>query len=646
MRLVAALAVLAGLLLHAEWVLADREAERERFREGWAAASRGDQLNALQAVLDLPDYPLTPYLEYELMRQRIDQVPATVVVAFLARYRDWSFAGNLETRWLRSLGRRSRHEQLLAHGINSRDSEVRCHLGRAMLATGDTAQARELARELWLVGRSQPRACDPLFAWWRRQGNPGPELAWERFVLAIEAGETSLAGYLRRYLADEDRVSAERWLAMHARPTATLRQARSWRDHARNRDIIASGIHRLAASDWERADSYWQPLRSRFDWPPAQQVALDRRIALFRAVALDEAAIVAIDALPAEAVDQQMLEWRTRAALAHDDWPAVIDSIQSMTLGEQASARWRYWRARALAELGRPEAGLVYASLAGEANFHGFLAAARLDQPPSLCSLELSVDPALQRRLLRDAEFERAIELYHVGLLGHGRRTWARASSRYTPAELRQAALLAAGVGWHDRSIAALNASGDRQAYRWRFPLVKRGLVEPESARHGLPPALVYGLMRAESAMQPDALSGAGARGLLQLMPDTAAAVARRNGMSYRGQSELFDGDKNVRLGIAHLAELDRRYGSNWTHVAAAYNAGPGALARWLRERPELETDRWIETLPFFETRDYIPRVLAFATVYEWHLGQPPSLLASSLDLPVNSGTRFECSQP
>ncbi|TVQ36714.1 MAG: hypothetical protein EA370_07815 [Wenzhouxiangella sp.] len=639
----AACMVAAGVLA-AEPDMPDREAERERFRAAWSDAARGNQAAVLQAIIDLRDYPLTPFLEFELLRQRIDQVPEVVAEQFLARHRDWSFAGALEASWLRSLARRGEYEALARHGRASTIAEVRCHLARADLAAGRTEGLAATVESLWLVGQSQHRACDPVFSWWRRQGHLTPDLAWQRFHLALRAGESNMARYLRRYLDSDRRYWADRWLAMQAQRYPTLREARRWPDHEQARLIVETGLVGLARSDWQRADGAWRLLRGHFDWPEDQLGRITREIALYQAVALDEGALAAIDALDPAHIDQQVLEWRTRAALAGGHWEAVLESIQAMPLVEQARPRWRYWRGRALAELNRPEALVAYASLAAEANYYGFLAATRLGQDLTVCSEELSANGAVQRRLMRDAEFERALELWHVGLNHHARRTWISLARRLSQEELRQAALLAASHQWYDRAIHALGNAGAMQAYPWRFPMIEKGQVIAASQRWDVDPALIYGLMRAESAMQPDALSPAGARGLLQLMPTTAEAVARRNGLAFNGQASLMAPEINIPLGVAHLAELQSRYDNRWIHVAAAYNAGISALARWLDSRPLADPDIWLETLPFFETRDYVPRVLAFATLYEWQLQRPPRVLAENL-LPglVPEGQGFSC---
>ena len=623
---------------------ADRETEREIFREGWAAAARGDQTATLQALLALPDYPLQPYLEFELLRQRVDKVPESVFEQFLARYKDWSFRPALERSWLRSLGRRGLDDVLLRHGRDSEDPEVRCHVARADLDAGRLDGLTDRVLDLWLVGRSQHDACNPVFSWWRRQGELTPDRAWRRFHLALASGETGLSRYLRRYMNEDQRLWADRWLDMKRRADATLSQARSWTDHPQTRSIVRDGITRLARSDHERASLRWSQFERRFAWSTDDRQAVARELALFKAVALEPDSVATIDRLDPAVVDQQMLEWRARAAMATRDWTAVLESIQAMSLSEQARGRWRYWRGRALAQLQRPEAAMAYGSLAGETNYYGFLAASRLGLDLTLCNQDLAADPAVQRRLMRDAEFERALELNHVGLDWHARRTWWHLSQRLASSELRQAALLAAAQGWHDRVIRSLADSGTLQAYTWRFPLVEKGSVTRLARQHSVDSALVYGLMRAESAMQTDALSSAGARGLLQLIPTTAEAVARRHGIAYRGRSQLYQPRINISLGVAHLGELQTDFQSRWIHVAAAYNAGANAVRRWMDSRPFSDADVWLETLPFFETRDYVPRVLTFATIYEWQLQRAPRILGEQV-LPglAPENQRFTC---
>jgi len=617
--------------------------ERAIFMQAWKQAGQGNADALRRAIDEIPDYVLTPYLRFELRRQNLDNQTGPEMERFLATYRNWSFADRLESQWLRRLADDGEAAALLRYGTESPDAEIRCLIELERLERGEADGLEARARALWLSPVSQPRACDPLFRWWKRQGNPDVDTAWERFGMAVEAGEYGLARYLRRYLHADDRMLANGWLSIAIRTASELSSTVDWPDQERARRLVAWGLHRLASSDWERADRLRERLAARFSFTDDEIGPALRRIALFRAVDLEPGAIAAIDALPEPMIDQQMLEWRLRTALANDQWAEALASVERMPAEQQIRERWRYWRARALAELGRPEAGLVYATLASESDYYGFLAAARSGQPLTLCSREIDADGEAQRRLLRDAEFERAIELYRAGQVWHARWTYERVSRRLSTNEQRQAALLAAGLGWHDRAIVSLGRSGAMNAYPWRFPVVERERVNAHASQHGVAPALVMGLMRAESAMQADARSPAGARGLLQLMDPTARSVARRHGIPYNGASDLYDPGRNIALGVAHLGELQRRFNGDWTLVAAAYNAGISRANEWQRERPDLERDIWIETLPYFETRDYIPRVLAFATIYEWQLGHKPGVLAANVLERSSRGTAFAC---
>ncbi len=638
---------------------------KETFMGAWEAASRADLPAVDQAIDQLsqthPDSPLLPYLMFEALRQRVDETDEATMTRFLAKYRHWSFADQLERNWLRSLGQRGQYDVLLRYleqtGQAASDDEIRCHVAQANVLAKpqvDSAEYRALLADiesLWRVGQSQHEACDRPFAWWRAQSQPSHAVGWSRFLLAIKQNERSLAGYLQRYLSTEQRVWASRWLEMARYPNRTLTQARRWPDNDAAHELIRWGLVKMARRDWAEASAHWAILESRMSFDESDRLAIAREIALFQAVSLDAGAIERINQLPPAVRDAQLLMWRARVAMVHGQWDEVLTSIQQLPMAEQMSARWRYWRGRALAELGRPDAVLAYASVSGEANYYGFLSAKKLGQPLSLCPETLAVDPLIRESLMSEPAFERALALYQVGLLGHARATWFNWLITLPDAHQHQAAILASEVGWHDRAVATLASSGKMRAYALRFPLDHVDEVTQAADQHQVDPALIYGLMRAESALQPDARSPVGAMGLLQLMPSTARAVARRQGQVLSDVEELYTPQTNVALGVAHLAELEERFDDDWRLVAAAYNAGINAVERWLNRDnvpADLPRDVWVETLPFYETRDYVPRVLAFATIYEWQMARSPKVLAEHLapDINTASDSGFVCALP
>ena len=133
--------------------------------------------------------------------------------------------------------------------------------------------------------------------------------------------------------------------------------------------------------------------------------------------------------------------------------------------------------------------------------------------------------------------------------------------------------------------------------------------------------ALVHGLIRQESRFDDGVVSPAGARGLMQLMPATAKEVAGKKGVSHRTAWLTERPEHNVLLGGAYMQSLLERFGGHYPLAIAAYNAGPNRVARWLGEfgdprQGDVDLIDWVETIPIYETRNYVQRVLEATYVY------------------------------
>lgn len=150
-------------------------------------------------------------------------------------------------------------------------------------------------------------------------------------------------------------------------------------------------------------------------------------------------------------------------------------------------------------------------------------------------------------------------------------------------------------------------------------------LIEPGEPRLGVPKWLTYAIMQTESRFDPHATSFAGARGLIQLMPSTAKAVAQQAEVVLRSDEALYDPATNLELGMHHLASLVARYGGGDPAVALAipsYNAGAGAVEKWLAARGGLDLDVFIEGIPYDETRKYTQSVLGRWLAYRVLYGE------------------------
>ena len=166
-------------------------------------------------------------------------------------------------------------------------------------------------------------------------------------------------------------------------------------------------------------------------------------------------------------------------------------------------------------------------------------------------------------------------------------------------------------LGWQ----AALKSPNDSRVLRVIFPWPNRRAVEAEAAEFGVDPLLLVAIVRQESVFDAQALSPAGARGLAQLLPGTAALTAR--GLDVTFYPEWINvPDLNLHLGAAHLQELLQRFGGRVDAAAAAYNAGASPVKRWLERPGADDPDEFVELIPYQETRGYVRAVLRNRELY------------------------------
>lgn len=170
--------------------------------------------------------------------------------------------------------------------------------------------------------------------------------------------------------------------------------------------------------------------------------------------------------------------------------------------------------------------------------------------------------------------------------------------------------LLAAAAWWINRAV-----------WQSLYPFHYREYIVKEATLHGLSPFLVAAVIRVESKFQPRATSDQGARGLMQIMPETGAWVARRLGMESFHPDLLYDPALNIRIGTWYLSELNREFGNDLTLALAAYNGGRGNVAGWLAQVPAHERPFSVEDIPFAETRAFVARVFTDYQRYEMIYG-------------------------
>jgi soluble lytic murein transglycosylase len=591
------------------------------------AAERGD-FDAV-AYGDLTRHPLYGWIEYVGLRRNIESVSATQAESFLTRYNGQAVAEAFRDIWIAQSARREDWNALLAAWKPSvgKNSELRCAQLQARQALGrDDAQWIGEAQNLWRnAADALPGNCTAVFESLAAKGGLSPELRWERIDKAASDWQPAVMREAARGLSREDTALANDYAAFIE---AVHPRALNWPKTERSRRMASYGLARLAKSEPLAGEAQLPQYAQALQFTDADRGRVLYQAALWTVASYEPESAQRLNAVPDSVYDERLHEWRVREAMARSDWPAALAAIRKMGEKQRGEARWQYFEAR-LAELAgdKATAQRLYREAANKAEFHGFLAADRINASYTLCPW-LPMDTVAQRdAVARDPAIVRAVALYRIDRRGWAAREWDEALSRFDDTQRRLAVEVAQSHGWFDRAVFALGKTpageprpDELRLYTLRFPLHHDATIRREAVNNRLDPAWIAGEIRAESVFDPRARSGANAMGLMQLLPGTGATVAHDLGLVWGGADSLYDPDTSIVLGSAYLRQMLDKYGGQPYQAIAGYNAGPAPLERWQSQRPGMDPDFWIETISYKETREYVARVLAFSVLYDWRL--------------------------
>ena len=342
-----------------------------------------------------------------------------------------------------------------------------------------------------------------------------------------------------------------------------------------------------------------------------------------------------------EGFPRSQAEWLSGwIALSHlNDPQRALGHFQTLydNVGTPISlGRGAYWSARALEALGRSSEAAQWYAVAAQNNtaFYGQLAATPIGQPTvGALPRDPAPDPAYA-----SGDLGRIIPA--LVQIGQGRRAelFVRAASEAAdgnPARVRAIADQALSLGLPHMAVFAAKQLifNNVVFYDTGYPIIDLSVADRRVEE-----ALILALMRRESEFNTNAVSPAGARGLMQLMPQTAAGVAGQLGIPHSVGLLTSDPSHNIRLGSAYLGDMLARFDGSYILAIAAYNAGPGRVDDWLETLGDPRTGgidvvEWIESVPIYETRNYIMRVLEDVQVYRIRLGNAPVVGGLERDL-------------
>ncbi|HYC05521.1 MAG TPA: lytic transglycosylase domain-containing protein [Azospirillaceae bacterium] len=296
-----------------------------------------------------------------------------------------------------------------------------------------------------------------------------------------------------------------------------------------------------------------------------------------------------------------------------------------------SKSRGAYWAGRAAESLGNPEQAKQWYKLAGDhgSTFYGMLAADKLAVPVAQVIPKPAPPTPEAKKAFDRRELVRATRMLERIVGANDERVQLFLRKMSNDAKNAEQYQLVGDLA-RDLGLRKLSVDIARQALQDGVVLVDAGYpLLSTKPPPGPEAALVHALIRQESSFDPKAVSTAKAMGLMQLMSPTAKQIAGRIGLKHSDAKLTADPDYNVRVGSVYLQSLLERYGGSYVLAIAAYNAGMGRVSGWLKEfgdprAPGVDVIDWIETMPIYETRNYVQRVLENVQIYRIKLGQPP----------------------
>lgn len=642
------------LLLLPALALADQDADylaaREAYRVGNAA-----KLDKISAQLE--QSPLEPYLAYYQLRMRLESADDSTVLAFLSRADDTPLIDRMRAEWLRVLGKNRRwitYAEQYPLLLNS-DTGLACyalqarqylqnvwipqHSNDAVIEPPLTPlQEQQETRNLWMAWENElPEGCVSLFDAALAKSMISEADVRQRMRLALESGDVALAKKLIKKLPAERAILTSSLSSAAANPERYLSKAKLNTASAAQRSVALFALQRLAKKQPQLAYTRWEKISEYF--------SADERHYFFgwlgyeAARKQDARALDWYKAAGGAPLTEAQLAWRARAALRAQSWHEVRAAIASMAAPQQSEGVWRYWKGRALRELGRlPEAEALFVELSAEHNYYGQLAAEELgaSSASGMISANYQADEKNINDMLAIPAVQRTLALYRMDLRTDAALEWGWATRKFDDKQLLVAAEIARRNEMYEHTINTADRTVQLHDFNLRYPAPYRQEMQDYVRTNDLEEAWVFGLMRQESRFVAQAKSTVGAAGVMQIMPATARWIAKKLGMKNYRKAFIHQLDTNLKLGTHYMKTVLSALDNNLLLASAAYNAGPRRAREWRAENA-LEGAIYVETIPFDETRQYVKKVMSNAVYYAKLFGQPPRSLKDRLGIIAGS---------
>lgn len=617
--------------------------QEAELRIAFAEAKNGTlQETTLQG---LKKTPLLPWLNAINLKQTISTATQNQVLNAIGNQANDPANTWLIIQWRNELIRREDWQGIVSwQALHPSDAlSNRCAL---LMASSNNAGNEKWQKDvlgIWQTEAQLPTACLTVIAALNKLAPLTATQNWQRFDNQLTNNSNEFSELSTRFTG-ADKIQFDQYLAFinNAQlPTET------WPNNDRTRAVLTKGLLALAKRDTTQAENLLTSVAMNYSLSTEQKIAVQSEIALWSLVNYQDNAEARFFAVPEKQRSANLREWYMRFLFTQNNDSKTLAGFEQLLPEQQKEDRWHYFQARVLERLNRKKEALtLYQKVSQSSNFHGWLAADRIQADYALCPIEPMINAKDLKSLKNNEGIQRAFMLWQLNEANYAIWQWNAAYKSLSDEQKPKAIAMAQQIGWYDRAVFSLENTPDNQRYySLRFALPYQQAFKNAASRFQLNPSWLMAHARAESIFMPDVQSSANARGLLQLIPSTAEAIALKNAIPWQGAESLYNPDINIELGAGALRNEMNSYPNKAYQAIGAYNAGPTAVNRWQTQRPNLDPDFWIETVTYKETREYIARVLAFSVLYDWRLNNPIVPISNRMlgDFNTSRKIKFYC---
>lgn len=590
------------------------EQQRALYKEANIYLDNGNYKSFKKTKNKIQDYPLEPYLEYKYFNKNLKKHSVVKVKAFIKKYRKYPFIQGLHNRYLRILIARKDWANITKMQTTPPKREFyACNFYTAKLRTNHKSQAWLGAKKLWQSGGSISTSCNDLFDAWVKAKKRNNTDIINRMLLVFAKGNANLLTYLAKQTNDK---RAQDIILLFKNPEKVIEFYRKNNKSNFNQELIYLTYKRLIKRDKKLALKLIKKTSKFYKLPQSSQLQEYLAIKLLRSDNRSEK--IWRDKVLSKSSNQKYIEQRIRLSIENMNWFSIKKWLAKLNLEYQQKDVWVFWNAQLQAHFyNKKKAQQLYTSLLGKRNYYSMLAAREMNIAVDYPIKNLSAD--LEKIIKHMKVLDRIHELKIMHDETAVMREWIYLLYRCKSDELIPLAIYSHQYGWGNLSIQATIKAKAWDYMALRFPVVYKDLYEKNAKENKISITTLLALSRQESSLYSKATSGVGARGLMQVMPATAAEAARKKGLTYKGKNSLYDPKINICIGSFYFSKMLQRYNHNRILAFAAYNAGPNRLKKWLQRRSlgRLNAYSFIDMIPYKETRQYVQNALMFDLYYQ-----------------------------